>query len=1076
MARCRFGTAEPCWYVAYLPRALRGSRSEALLMTPWFPICSRATAFRSRGLAAGAWLVSSLALGALASCDDRRAASVGATWEDVCIDVDGDRFGFQCSDGADCDDSDPAVHEGCHKCQKHEEGCACDAESKPLDCALPLSVDARGSLICRTGTRYCRDGSWSACEGVATFAVAAGEVRDVSTRALVDPDAPPEPCDPCHPGCFRVEDTMTVPANYTLPSGLAVAASGGVTLAGEFPPGYEAPYTGPLDDAPCAADDMPDCDGLPSPFDSDQTRAAAGSSHRTLFMDLPPGASLSRRVAARVFLSSADVYFYLDATSTMRDEMLRLVADFRTGNFLPDAGANFDCVDADYDGVADNQKKSEGIAGNIACLVRDARFGAGWFREIPFYGPFLATQQAVAPWDTEMFEHRHDISADFNSVAAVLSGFNTRANLNAPEGGMQGLWAIATGSEIYAGWDRPGVPARSGCPAGSFGYPCFREDALPIVLHFTDAPMQEGPGTRERPAPETNPATPADCLSDAEYADGEIVCDPLHYDAAVLSGLMSGSEGHYRELVTSAEDRAHAEPVGSIDEGLVTYVGSSEHMTADHTYANLGGFSCPHFNAWSPVDQSAPDAAFSFRVGTRARYLISGRGTRFDATFMLLALDGAGTPIQAITCSDTAVHLDQPGELDNAPEIEMDLDPGNYLLVLKGYRGVSRGMFQVSFGRRGLEQAGSFQPKRWLGPAGDGAQGIRQALVDRAIRVVTIQSGSDPYTREQSLALAAASGASAGGQPLVGAVGSDVSLLGSEVVRVVRELALGTQMDVSIALLGQPHAATPPFGLRVEAVQTLGSGCAGVADTDGDGTPDTHLGCSALAHPEFDVTFSNGTGDDAVPPNGADPQGGYQMALQVLGDRRYLLDQVPVYLVPRDVIPDPVPPLYSASASYEQTVVANGCEEREGPLWLSLVFDATVPEGSELVFDMCGGESEAALGSCTFSPIATVTRGGPCDEQNDCGTEGYCDPSGFCQRVRGLPCEDDAQCGTFGTCSPTDRICTYARNAVDLRQSAAQAAGRSRTRVRARLSANADRTQAPTLLRWTIDYVCTPLE
>lgn len=1038
------------------------------------PRASKTRPHSSLGLAGRARLVASASLLLLAACgDDRKAAGVNATWEDVCIDLDGDQYGFQCADGSDCDDSDPALHAGCSKCRKPDDGCACDASQKPLDCSLPLAVDAHGALICRTGTRYCRDGQWSACEGVATFAVAAGEARAVSTRALIDPDAAPQPCDPCHPGCFRVEDPMNIPANYTLATGLAVAGNGGVTLAGEFPPGY----VGPLDDAPCAADDMPDCDGIPSSVDADPARAPAGSSHRTLFMDLPAGASSSQRVAARVFLSSADVYFYLDATSTMRDEMLRLVADFRTGNFLPDAGANLDCVDADYDGLPDNQKKTEGIAGNIACLVRDARFGAGWFREIPFYGPFMATQQGVAPWDTEMFEHRHDISADLNSVATVLSGFGTRANINAPEGGMQGLWALATGGEIYTGWDRPGVPARSGCAANTFGYPCFRDDALPVILHFTDAPMQEGPGTRERPAPETTPATPANCLSNAEYDDGEIVCDPLHYDSAVLSGLMSGSEAHYRALVGSAEDRAHAEPVGRIDDGLVTYTGSSESMSADHTYANLGGFSCPRYNAWSPVDQGSPDAAFRFQVASRGRYLISGRGTRFDATFMLFAVDATGAPSQAITCSDTAVHLDQPGELDNTPEIEMDLDPGDYLLVLKGYRSASRGMFQVSFGRRDRETTSSFEPKRWLGPAGDGAQGIRQALVDRSIRVVTIQSGLDPYAREQSLALAAATGASAGGQPLVGEVGNDVRLLGGEVVRVVRELALATQMDVSLSLLSQPHVATPPFGLRVEALQTLNNGCTGVADTNGDGTADTHLGCAALARPEFNVTFSNGTGADEVPPNTVDAQGGYHMALRVLGDRRYLLDQIPVYLVPRDVIPDPVPPLHSASASYEQSLSSSGCAEREGPQWLSLVFDATVPDGTELAFELCGADSEAGLATCTFTPVATITHGATsCDEQNDCGSDGYCDPSGFCQRVRGAACESDMQCGTFGTCSMADRVCSYARNMVDLRQSAAQVAGRPHARVRARLSANADRTQAPTLLRWTIDYVCTPLE
>jgi hypothetical protein len=264
----------------------------------------------------------------------------------------------------------------------------------------------------------------------------------------------------------------------------------------------------------------------------------------------------------------------------------------------------------------------------------------------------------------------------------------------------------------------------------------------------------------------------------------------------------------------------------------------------------------------------------------------------------------------------------------------------------------------------------------------------------------------------------------------------------------------------------------------VEALSTLGNGCAGVADSDGDGTADTHLDCVALAQPQFNVTFSNGEGANAVPPNPADSQGGYHMSLRVLGDRRYLLDQIPVYLIPSDVVPDPVPPLHSATGSYDQHVFAGGCAAGEGPLWLSLLFDAAIPDGTQLVFEMCGADTESALANCIFNEVATVTRGAPCVEQNDCGADGYCDPSNFCHRVLGLACQNDAQCGAFGTCTNVENasICTYRRNAVDLRESAAQVHGRPHVRVRARLSANPDRTQAPTLLRWTLDYSCSPLE
>ncbi len=39
----------------------------------------------------------------------------------------------------------------------------------------------------------------------------------------------------------------------------------------------------------------------------------------------------------------------------------------------------------------------------------------------------------------------------------------------------------------------PLLQPRSSCPAGTFGYPCFREDSIPIVLLLTDASMHNGP-------------------------------------------------------------------------------------------------------------------------------------------------------------------------------------------------------------------------------------------------------------------------------------------------------------------------------------------------------------------------------------------------------------------------------------------------------------------------------------------------------------------------------------------------------------------------------------------------------
>lgn len=1018
----------------------------------------------------------------LIACGSEDAApGVQQSWDNVCIDSDGDGFGYQCAAGDDCDDDDAKVQVDCGACRKPAEGCACEVDAEPVDCRLPYTRDSQGALLCHTGTRYCRDGAWSACEGVVSF-VAPGPLQTLGTQGLIDPSVPPVVCDPCNPGCFRVEDTLdngAVPdaglAAADAGSNVVIATNGGVTLEREVNP---IVYETLLDEATCRTNDD-DCDGLPAPFDLDPAAAPAGATHRSIFLDLPPGLEGSQRFATKLSVRALDVYFFVDTTGSMVEELSALVSSFAAGNYFASGGSDITCSDADQDGAPDEYRKDAGVAGNIACLVRDARFGAGFFRDIPFRGPFTQNPYAeVAPWDTELFENRHDISSDVESVASTLAGFTTRSNYNTPEGSMQGLWALATGSELYAGWDRPGIPARRGCPAGTYGYPCFREGALPIILQLTDAPMQSGPDTAARSS--TSPNTPANCLSNA-FLDGFTTrCAPLHYDNGVLGALRSGTESTYRALTTSAEAVASAEPVGTIDGKLITYVGDTRQMSADVTYASVG--TCPS-QGWFSSDQTAPDAVFRFRVATAGTYVLSTRGSRFDTVLMLLGANASGAPTSVLACSDDAVYRSEPDERGFFAELELNLPAGEYLLVLKGYASgdMAAGMFQVSFGRRALQTAGTFKAQRWLGPLNDGQNGVRQVLQDHAIRVITLQSGSDSYAREQALALASATQATAGGVPLRGSLGSDGSNLGAEAVRVVRELLAGLRMDVGLRWLQAPDNPEPDFELHVEALPQSGDGCSGAIDADGDTVLDTHVDCVPGATPQFRVTFRNPPGAGAVPSNPADPtgQGGYRTTLQVLGDGKQLLDEVPVYLVPADVLPDLVPSPFLDSGEYEQEVRADACADDEGPTWGQLSWEADIPPDTSLTFEACAAESADTLPSCTFHEVVTLSPGGACATTADCGGTGYCDVSNVCHEVVGATCGDDTDCGVGGICLDlgSAKVCTSAQPSIDLKPAAREdMQGRRFARVRARLVPSADRTQAPTLLRWTLDYSCAPTE
>jgi hypothetical protein len=101
------------------------------------------------------------------SSDQGQALTQGeSAAESACIDRDGDGFGEGCSEGADCDDNDDTVFEQCGACLDTAEGCLCEPGTAPVTCTLAAEPDSK---LCKTGLRSCRDGVWTACEGIAQF-------------------------------------------------------------------------------------------------------------------------------------------------------------------------------------------------------------------------------------------------------------------------------------------------------------------------------------------------------------------------------------------------------------------------------------------------------------------------------------------------------------------------------------------------------------------------------------------------------------------------------------------------------------------------------------------------------------------------------------------------------------------------------------------------------------------------------------------------------------------------------------------------------------------------------------------
>lgn len=155
-------------------------------------------------------------------------------------------------------------------------------------------------------------------------------------------------------------------------------------------------------------------------------------------------------------LAVIDLLFLIDSTGSMRDEIDAVRSRLR-GRVVP----------------------------GVRAAIPDAAFGVALFGEFP-----------VSPHggsDVRPYELRSPITTDVTRVEAALDETPVWANRDDPEAAIEGLFQVATGLG-YGDPATPGfIPASTGCPRGGFGGVCFRDDALPIVMLITDAPMHNGP-------------------------------------------------------------------------------------------------------------------------------------------------------------------------------------------------------------------------------------------------------------------------------------------------------------------------------------------------------------------------------------------------------------------------------------------------------------------------------------------------------------------------------------------------------------------------------------------------------
>jgi hypothetical protein len=203
-------------------------------------------------------------------------------------------------------------------------------------------------------------------------------------------------------------------------------------------------------------DDADECPGTPDwriPCDNDPSNDGL---YQTVFHDPSGAAEVVRTSIATTTadIPQIDVYFLIDASPTLAEEIVILQAEILT------------------------------IIDDIRMSFPDALFGLGLYREYPL--PPLAPAYSQAP-----YHHILDLTDDEALVQIAVGTLNTVANATAGSAATQALYSVASGRGLG-----DMLPNRGSCPNApdaDVGYPCFRPDALHVVMNITDAEVNNGP-------------------------------------------------------------------------------------------------------------------------------------------------------------------------------------------------------------------------------------------------------------------------------------------------------------------------------------------------------------------------------------------------------------------------------------------------------------------------------------------------------------------------------------------------------------------------------------------------------
>ncbi len=719
-----------------------------------------------------------------------------------------------------------------------------------------------------------------ACDGTAV---------DMGTPAVINP---PSPC-AGDPTCYESADFPdSDDLNAMNSSGLRYSgSSGGLVMS---PTNVLADADG--DGVPDIADD---CNGMDDWVTCNNDTDDDGE-YQTLYYDTSGTGTVSFTQVGDLpsQLSSVDVYFLIDASETMDGEIGTLQASIAA------------------------------ILGNLQSEFSDPQFGVGFYRE---YG----LDPHADPFTQSPFHHVLDITSDTSEVMLAINPLGTATNLDNVDAGSQALFMAATGTGVSTF-----VPNRLDCPAGTYGYPCFRDGVFPVIVNLTDDRMTNGP----------DPTGP-------QYGNPP-------FDGSV--GAAFPMPPAYIMPLTGSDDTTDAVDLGDLAGAPVTLMGMSNNTTnfvdasAIPSCTGCGGMGCEEdwkdvvvrFHWSSVVNPAAPNA------------ILWAWNTHFPAAYVAVWEDSAApglAPGSAVACS----HIDFTGNSNWGEPVFAINTAVDYFAAVDGLipaaepTATPEGAYQLLIFDASENLASH---ATWLTHSGP----MTWTEVDTELNAAGIKIASIISPRlsgmptsdglQDALDLANETGSvDSNGFEYVQTIDFDGTGLATAIADVFDQVVSDTRRDFTVTLFDDP--ATPEderdfINYNLVCPTTGARTCTGKTGTDQCDQ------CESGTPIEIELEYLN----DFVPPTGSDQLFETQAVLAV--------DGYEVFTVPfRFVVPAAAASYAGGVGIYQQADIdsASGfCNiPNERPDWGILTWTGSTPGGSLLQVAVYTANSTAELDTVT---------------------------------------------------------------------------------------------------------------